>query len=106
GVHAEGQAPAAGQAQAVPDAQPLSSRASQTPAEPRPGRWRPGMSLTPDEGRWIAHLARLELTDQELALFTRQLGEVLDYVRQLQTVNTDGVEPLAHPLPLQNVFRP
>ena len=36
---------------------------------------------------------------------TRQLSAILDYVDQLQQVNTDGVEPLAHPLPIHNVFR-
>ena len=63
------------------------------------------MALTADEVRWVAHLARLELSDAELATMTRQLSAILDYVNQLQQVNTDGVEPLAHPLPLQNVFR-
>lgn len=63
------------------------------------------MPLTTDEVRWAAHLARLELSDAELATMTRQLGAILDYVQQLQQVPTDGVEPLAHPLPLQNVFR-
>jgi aspartyl-tRNA(Asn)/glutamyl-tRNA(Gln) amidotransferase subunit C len=63
------------------------------------------MSLTADEVRWVAHLARLTLTDTELATMTRQLGAILDYVQQLQKVPTEGVEPLAHPLPIQNVFR-
>lgn len=63
------------------------------------------MSLSADEVRWVAHLARLELTDAELTTMTRQLGAILEYVQQLQQVNTDGVEPLAHPLPVQNVFR-
>jgi aspartyl-tRNA(Asn)/glutamyl-tRNA(Gln) amidotransferase subunit C len=63
------------------------------------------MSLTADEVRWVAHLARLELSDTELADLTRQLGAILDYVQQLQQVDTTGVEPLAHPLPIQNVFR-
>jgi aspartyl-tRNA(Asn)/glutamyl-tRNA(Gln) amidotransferase subunit C len=63
------------------------------------------MALTADEVRWVAHLARLELTPEELALMTRQLGAILDYVQQLGEVNTDGVEPLAHPLPVHNVFR-
>lgn len=61
--------------------------------------------LTPDEVRWIAHLARLDLTDAELALMTRQLGDIVGYVAQLQSVPTDGVEPLAHALPVSNVFR-
>jgi aspartyl-tRNA(Asn)/glutamyl-tRNA(Gln) amidotransferase subunit C len=64
------------------------------------------MSLSEGEVRWIAHLARLELSATELETMTRQLSSIVDYVTQLQAVNTDGVEPLAHPLPLHNVFRP
>lgn len=64
------------------------------------------MSLTRDEVQWVAHLARLELTPAELETMTRQLSAILDYVNQLQQVPTDGIEPLAHPLPIQNVFRP
>jgi aspartyl-tRNA(Asn)/glutamyl-tRNA(Gln) amidotransferase subunit C len=63
------------------------------------------MSLTADQVRWVAHLARLELSDQELATMTPQLSAIVDYVAQLQQVNTDGVEPLAHALDLHNVFR-
>jgi aspartyl-tRNA(Asn)/glutamyl-tRNA(Gln) amidotransferase subunit C len=64
------------------------------------------MAITLDDARWIAHLARLELSDAELELLTSQLSAILDYVQQLQAVNTDGIEPLAHPLPVSNVFRP
>jgi aspartyl-tRNA(Asn)/glutamyl-tRNA(Gln) amidotransferase subunit C len=63
------------------------------------------MSLTSEQVRWVAHLARLELTDAELETMTRQLSSIVDYVAQLQEVNTDGVEPLAHPLAVHNVFR-
>ena len=63
------------------------------------------MSLTVEEVRWVAHLARLELTDAELATLTPQLSAIVDYVTQLQQVNTDGVEPLAHALDVANVFR-
>jgi aspartyl-tRNA(Asn)/glutamyl-tRNA(Gln) amidotransferase subunit C len=63
------------------------------------------MALTVDEARWVAHLARLDLSTDELATLTPQLSAILDYVQQLQQINTDGVEPLAHPLPMQNVFR-
>ncbi len=55
--------------------------------------------------RQIARLARLRLSDDEVVLFTGQLGAILEYVRQLDTVPTDGVEPLAHPLPVTNVLR-
>lgn len=61
--------------------------------------------LTLEQVRWIAHLARLQLSDAELATMTPQLGAIVEYVAQLQQVATQGVEPLAHALPVQNVFR-
>jgi aspartyl-tRNA(Asn)/glutamyl-tRNA(Gln) amidotransferase subunit C len=64
------------------------------------------MALTGDQVRWVAHLARLEFSPEELALFTDQLSAIVEYVNKLQEVNTDGVEPMAHALPIQNVFRP
>ena len=63
------------------------------------------MSLTLDQVRWVAHLARLDLGEGELETMTRQLSAILEYVDQLQKINTDHVEPLAHPLPIHNVFR-
>ena len=64
------------------------------------------MSLTAEQVRWVAKLARLELSDAELEAMTRQLGRIVDYVAQLQLVDTEGVEPLAHALDVSNVFRP
>jgi aspartyl-tRNA(Asn)/glutamyl-tRNA(Gln) amidotransferase subunit C len=61
--------------------------------------------LTIDQVRWVAHLARLELSEAELPVMARHLGAILDYVSQLQQVNTEGVEPLAHALDVHNVFR-
>lgn len=55
--------------------------------------------------RHVAMLSRLELTDEEVALFTRQLRSILEYVETLNRLDTDGVEPLAHPLPVVNVWR-
>jgi aspartyl-tRNA(Asn)/glutamyl-tRNA(Gln) amidotransferase subunit C len=63
------------------------------------------MALTSEQVRWVAHLARLELSDAELETMTRQLGAIIDYVNQLQRVDTEGIEPLAHPLPVHNIFR-
>ena len=63
------------------------------------------MSLSADEVRQVAKLARLELSDDELARMADQLNRILGYVELIQKLNTDGVEPLAHPLPVQNVFR-
>jgi aspartyl-tRNA(Asn)/glutamyl-tRNA(Gln) amidotransferase subunit C len=63
------------------------------------------VTLTPEQVRGIAHLARLELSDAELEAMARQLGAIVDYVAQLRQVPTEGVEPLAHALPVLNVFR-
>jgi len=63
------------------------------------------MALTVEEVRWVAHLARLELTSAELAMMAGQLTSIIDYFNQLQQVDTDDVEPLAHPLPIHSIFR-
>lgn len=63
------------------------------------------MSLTPDDVRKVVDLARLDLTEAELQTMSRQLSAIVDYVNQLQQVNTDGIEPLAHALDLHDVFR-
>lgn len=64
------------------------------------------MSLSADDVRWVAHLARLQLSEGELATLTGQLAAVVEYVDLLTTVNTDGVEPMAHAVEVANVFRP
>lgn len=53
----------------------------------------------------MALLARLQLTDAELAAMTEQLSQIVGYVDQLAEVNTDGVEPMAHAIEVTNVFR-
>jgi aspartyl-tRNA(Asn)/glutamyl-tRNA(Gln) amidotransferase subunit C len=50
-------------------------------------------------------LSRLELSDKEVSEFSGQLSAILEYVEQLNQLDTEGVEPTAHPLPLRNVFR-
>lgn len=55
--------------------------------------------------RWVSHLARLDLSDAELSELTPQIASVVDYIDQLRQVSTESVEPLAHPLPIANVFR-
>lgn len=61
--------------------------------------------LSPEQVRKVAHLSRLKLTDDEVAKFTRQLGDVLRYVEQLNAVDTSGVEPMAHAVEVHNVLR-
>jgi aspartyl-tRNA(Asn)/glutamyl-tRNA(Gln) amidotransferase subunit C len=61
--------------------------------------------MSPQEVGWVAHLARLELDGDELSAMTGQLNAIIEYVQQLQNLNTDGIEPLAHALDIHNVFR-
>lgn len=58
-----------------------------------------------EEVRYIAHLARLNLTDEEEEKFTRQLGEILAYMDKLRELDTRDVPPTSHVLPTKNVFR-
>ena len=53
----------------------------------------------------VAKLARLDLTEAEIDEFTGQLGAILGYVEKMNELNTAEVEPLAHCLPIHNVFR-
>lgn len=55
--------------------------------------------------RRVALLSRLELTDQEVALFSGQLRAIVDYIKKMNELDVCAVEPLAHCLPLENVFR-
>ena len=55
--------------------------------------------------RHVAKLARLELSDEEVAQFSGQLSSILEYIEKLNELDTDSVEPLAHCLPVNNVFR-
>ena len=61
--------------------------------------------ISADDVAHVASLARLSLTPEELELFTGQLGDVLDHAADVEALQLDDVEPLAHPLPLVNVVR-
>jgi aspartyl-tRNA(Asn)/glutamyl-tRNA(Gln) amidotransferase subunit C len=63
------------------------------------------MSLSNTDVAKVAYLARLRICPDELATFTDQLNAIVDYVAQLQEVDTSGVEPLAHGIEVRNVFR-
>ena len=54
---------------------------------------------------YIAELAKIELTDEEKSRFTRDLDQVLNYVAQLEKWDTEGVEPMYHPLPVVDALR-
>jgi aspartyl-tRNA(Asn)/glutamyl-tRNA(Gln) amidotransferase subunit C len=54
----------------------------------------------------VALLSRLELAENDVEKFTGQLNAILDYIDMLNKVDTEGVEPTAHVLPVKNVMRP
>ena len=64
------------------------------------------MELSRDEVRTIAELAKLDLTDDEVALYAGQLSNILGYFERLQQLDTSHVSPTASVLPLKNVLRP
>ncbi len=64
-----------------------------------------GSTWTSDDVRRLARLARLELTDQEIALFTRQLSDILAYAEIVQQADTTGVPPTVHPLDAAAAWR-
>ena len=63
------------------------------------------MALSREEVLHVADLARLSLGPEEVELFTRQLNDILGYVEKLQELDTRGVAPLAHVIPVFNTFR-
>ena len=63
------------------------------------------MSLTPEQVQHIARLARVGLSEQDVAHFSGQLSGILDYFERLRQVDTEGVPPTAHTLPVHNVMR-
>jgi aspartyl-tRNA(Asn)/glutamyl-tRNA(Gln) amidotransferase subunit C len=61
--------------------------------------------ISKDTVRHIAKLARLKLSAQEEDIYTEQLGKILEYVAELQSVDTTGIQPTAHILPVNNIMR-
>ncbi len=64
------------------------------------------MSLTPDDVQKIAHLARLAVTEDEKQSVASDLTNILDLVEQMEQVDTNGIEPMSHPLHMTQRLRP
>ncbi len=64
------------------------------------------MSLDTDTVHKIAHLARLGVDDGEFETYARNLSDILSFVEQLNSVDTEGVKPMAHPLDASQRLRP
>jgi aspartyl-tRNA(Asn)/glutamyl-tRNA(Gln) amidotransferase subunit C len=63
------------------------------------------MKITVAEVEHVAKLARLELTEAEKATFTGQMDAILSYVDKLNELDTAGIIPTAHAVPMENAFR-
>jgi aspartyl-tRNA(Asn)/glutamyl-tRNA(Gln) amidotransferase subunit C len=61
--------------------------------------------ITLSEVRHVAHLARLTFEEREIEAFTRQLNDILEFVAQLEGLDTSGVEPTTRAIEIFNVFR-
>ncbi len=62
--------------------------------------------ITRTDVEHVARLARLALTDDEIERFTGQLEVILEHAADVSSLDTEGIPPTAHPLPLLNVLRP
>ncbi len=63
------------------------------------------MKISQKDVEHVARLARLALNSKELEVMTGQLDAILGYVDKLNELDTDGIEPMAHAVPMSNAFR-
>ena len=63
------------------------------------------MKITTEVVEYVAHLARLELEPQEVHLYTTQLDRILEYMDALNRLDTEGIEPMSHAVPILCVLR-
>ena len=64
------------------------------------------MSLTADQIRQVAHLARLELKAEQVEKYARELSNIFELVGELAKADTASTEPMAHPLDMTQRLRP
>ncbi|MFP4445846.1 MAG: Asp-tRNA(Asn)/Glu-tRNA(Gln) amidotransferase subunit GatC [Desulfosudaceae bacterium] len=63
------------------------------------------MKITAADIQHVARLARLEVEDNDLAMFAEQIGDILGYVDMINQVTTESISPTAHAVSLVNAFR-
>ena len=63
------------------------------------------MKISREVVEYVAHLGRLELAPEEVDQYTEQLDRILAYMDKLNSLDTTGIEPTTHAIPLTNVFR-
>jgi aspartyl-tRNA(Asn)/glutamyl-tRNA(Gln) amidotransferase subunit C len=64
------------------------------------------MSLTPEDVKKIAHLARLNLNEQDISLYTPQLSHILQFIEEMNKVDTTNISPLSHSIDATQRLRP
>jgi len=64
------------------------------------------MALSKGDVEYIAHLARLEVSDDEITDYIDKLSSIIELVTQLRAIDTTGVTPMAHPLDMGQRLRP
>jgi aspartyl-tRNA(Asn)/glutamyl-tRNA(Gln) amidotransferase subunit C len=64
------------------------------------------MKISADEVKKVAKLAKLTLSDADIARMAADMGAMLDYVATLADLDTEGIVPTAHAVPMANAFRP
>lgn len=67
---------------------------------------RPRSSLSEQEVRKVARLSRLALEEGMIPMYAEQLSSVLKHIEKLQELDVEGVDPMAHPLPVENRLDP
>lgn len=63
------------------------------------------MSLTPEDVKKIAHLARLNLSENDIAVYTPQLSHILQFIEQMNQTDTSNIEPISHSLEVSQRLR-
>lgn len=63
------------------------------------------MKISSREVEYVAHLARLEISEKDREKFTAQLNDILIYIDKLNELDTKGVEPMSHAISVTNAFR-
>ena len=63
------------------------------------------MAIDKDTVKYVAHLARMKLTDEESDLLSRQLEDIVNFIDKLRELDVTKVKPTSHILPVKNVFR-
>jgi len=63
------------------------------------------MKISKDEVLHVAELARLDMSDAEIETMAAQIGDILEYVGMLNSVDTQDVTPTTHAISIENAFR-